>query len=103
MHNNESKQLGLTGSQLRELRDSSRKRKLMRQLALYSFALSFLLLLMLVTGCASQPVVQCEPPPPIPPYVLTQPLPSESYLTTAQKRMESWQKRLSATPSTSKP
>lgn len=94
------------GQVARKLRDTLRRsaqRKRVRQLAQYSFALMLLLWVMLAMGCASKPQIPCEPLPPTPPYVLTQPLPSQSYLLTAQQRMESWLKRLNGTPSTSKP
>ena len=67
-------------------------------------ALSWLPPTLLLSGCAAtcppcEPALPTLPPPP----ALTQPLPSESYLLNAEKRIETWRARLKAMPTTSEP
>ena len=72
------------------------KRKM--QFALLLLTVSALMLL--VAGCATPPQ-PCEPAMAIPQPALQMQKPSQSYLTTANQRMQTWQDRLKA--GTSKP
>jgi len=72
----------------------SQQRRLKRKFLYAALLLSALLLMSLVQGCASQQPVPCKPPLKIPQPALREPPPSESYLTTASKRILEWQKTL---------
>ncbi len=88
------------------LRDSWRSmqaHKAMQQYVRSLLGVMLLVLLMLAVGCASKPQMPCEPLPVTQPYVLTQPLPSVSYLQQSQLSDENSLKKLTGTLSTSKP
>lgn len=78
-------------------------RRTMHASAKASFALMLLPLSLLLTACAAPSTVPCSPPAPTPPFVLTQPLPPQSYSLTASERIKSWQKSATGTSATSEP
>lgn len=73
----------------------------------WDVALTYVVLLtavvLLLSGCQTQPQQPCERPAPITRPVLSEPLPSVAYSLTAQKNIETWQKKLAATSTTSRP
>ena len=68
-----------------------------------SCGLTLLALGALLSGCSQLPTQQYLTPKPPTQPVLTEPLPSVSYSTSAQQNIESWQKKLIDTSATSKP
>ena len=70
------------------------------------FLLTLLPVALLLTGCASRSgsTAYAQQPltyPPVP--QLSQPIPSQSYSSTAQADMLTWQQRVTGTSTTSKP
>ncbi len=60
-----------------------------------------IVLVLLLTACATKLPAPCEmPPPPLRP-ALSEPLPLESYAQQLQRAIDSWRKKLIATPATS--
>lgn len=94
---------GQLGRQLRDIKRRSQQRKLLRQTVAFAIGLLLMVLLMLATGCASQPPLLCEPLPPTPLPALTQPLPLELYSTRQSENFKRWQQRVTGTSVTSKP
>lgn len=88
---------------LRQIRDRSRQRRLLRQSVLFGFVLMFVLLVTLATGCASRQPLPSEPLPSPPIPALSQPLPLQPYLTSASESFKRWQNVLMGTSATSKP
>ena len=68
-----------------------------------SCGLMLLALGSLLTGCAQLPTAPSRLPEPVTMPVLSQPLPLESYSTTAQKNIERWQRSLIDMYPTSEP
>ena len=62
-----------------------------------------ILLVLLLSACATTPKPLCEMPPPSPLPALTEPLPSESYSTQWRQLVESLRKKLIITSTTSAP
>lgn len=58
---------------------------------------------LLLSGCHTQPNRPCEKPAPVTMPALSEPLPSVNYSLQAQENIEAWQKKLDATSPTSKP
>ena len=68
-----------------------------------SCGLTLLALGSLLSGCAQLPTAPSRLPEPATMPVLSQPLPPESYSTTAQRNIERWQKLLTDMYQTSAP
>lgn len=77
--------------------------KIKLRLVLAGFAWMLLVAALLLTGCVPLPPKPCEPQPLPKMPALSEPLPSESYSKQVQRNIESWEKKLIATPTTSKP
>ena len=73
-HNN-----GQLGRLLKDLRDRSYKRRVMRQRVMLVLGAMLLLLLTLLGGCATPAPPPCEPLPPIPLPVVASSPPTTSY------------------------
>lgn len=77
--------------------------KIKLRLVLAGFAWMLLAAVLLLTGCGHLPTPPCEPQPLPKMPALSEPLPSVSYSKQVQTNIESWEKRLIATPMTSRP
>lgn len=86
--------------QIYETQRTSSRRRTQRHLVLASCAWMLLGLALLLTGCGHQPTLPCEPQPLPTTPALSEPIPSESYLSQWKKLAEEWRKRLTFTPMT---
>lgn len=77
--------------------------RMMHACANASYAWTLLPLSLLLTACAAPSTVPCSPPAATPSFVLTQPLPQQSYSLTASERIKSWQKSVTDMYRTSEP
>ena len=79
------------------------KRRTYQRLVLLACVVTLMVFVPLLSGCHTLPTPPCEQQPlPMKP-ALSEPLPSESYSMQAQKNIQTWQKKLDATPTTSRP
>ena len=80
------------------------KRQRMRQAAWLLLTLLCAVIVVSLTGCATQSESITLTPAPCPtlspPPVLSQPIPSETYSQSVQQRLQSWRERLTVTPRT---
>lgn len=70
---------------------------------LLTYVVLLMVVVLLLSACTTQPQQPCERPTPVTRPALSEPLPSVDYSLTAQKNIETWEKRLRATSPTSKP
>lgn len=67
------------------------------------YAVLLTAVVLLLSGCQTQPIKPCEMPARVTKPALSEPLPSVNYSLQVQKNTETWEKRLRATSPTSKP
>lgn len=103
MHKSELKSNGLQGSLLTELQQQSSWLRTMRRIAWLLFAVSLILSVALLSGCATKSTLPCEPPTPVTMPVPSQPEPAVSYLLSAQTDILTWQAKLRAMFQTTAP
>ena len=82
------------------IRKRSLLRKVKRHAGLLLCAGMLLVLGLLLTGCAPQPIRPCETQPPVSMPALSEPIPSESYSSQWKRLAEEWRKKLGFTPMT---